>query len=106
MYVLSRSQLSPTSGIPGIDSSPMQVEWDAIIPGPTVSIPSNSQFISVQPEFQSDATLSPAVKQNKVRKYTKKDWDAHELEITTMYKNCTLESVIQFMREHHGLDAT
>ncbi|OBT47133.1 hypothetical protein VE00_03127 [Pseudogymnoascus sp. WSF 3629] len=48
----------------------------------------------------------PAGRQNETRKYTTRDWDAQRLEITRLYDNGTLESVMKFMRDRHRLDAT
>jgi hypothetical protein len=50
--------------------------------------------------------LPPATQQNKIRKYSREDWNAQRPEITRLYENGTLESVMKFMRERYGLDAT
>ena len=84
--------------------SPMGVHWEAVMPQATFSVPSNNQ--PAQPQPQCHAMLPPASQQSKIRKYSPKDWDAQRPEITRLYENDTLESVMKFMRERYGLDAT
>jgi hypothetical protein len=50
--------------------------------------------------------IPPADGPKELRKYTVEDWDAHKSEITRLYNDNTLESVRDFMRKQHGLDAT
>jgi hypothetical protein len=50
--------------------------------------------------------LPPATQQKKTRKYSREDWNAQRSEITRLYESGTLESVMNFMRERYGLDAT
>jgi len=50
--------------------------------------------------------LPPASQQNDIRKYTPEDWNVQRSEITRLYENDTLGSVMKFMRERYGLDAT
>ena len=45
-------------------------------------------------------------RQNVARKYTADDWEEHRAEIASLYENGTLESVIQFMNQRYGLEAT
>jgi hypothetical protein len=58
------------------------------------------------PQPQLHAMLPPGSKQNKARKYTAKDWDEQRPEIIRLYKSNTLNSVVETMRDRHGLDAT
>jgi hypothetical protein len=90
----------------GIDSPSNEAHWAAFVPPVTFPIPSDNQ--SAQSELQSQlyAMFPPASKQNKARKYTSKDWDTQRPEITRLYRNSTLENVMKFMRERHGLEAT
>ena len=67
-------------------------------------MPSTSQPLQLQPQLYTMAPL--AGRQNETRKYTTRDWDAQRLEITRLYDNGTLESVMKFMRDYHRLDAT
>ena len=67
------------------------------------SQPTQSQSPS-QPQFH--AILSSGSVQNETRKYTAEDWEKQRPEITRLYKNSTLNKVIEFMREQHGFDAT
>jgi len=76
------------------------------MPLATVSVPSNSQLAQPEPQSQLHAMSPLAGKQNKARKYSAKDWDAHRPEITRLYKDGTLRTVMEFMREKHGLNAT
>jgi hypothetical protein len=55
---------------------------------------------------QSDGIFPLSGKQNEARWYTEEDWDAQRREITKLYENNTLENVMKFMREQHGLKAT
>jgi hypothetical protein len=50
--------------------------------------------------------ILPADGPKELRKYTAEDWDAQRSEITRLYNDNTLESVRDFMRKQHGLDAT
>ena len=56
--------------------------------------------------FNSVMYLLPADGPKELRKYTTEDWDAQKSEITRLYNDNTLESVRDFMRKQHGLDAT
>jgi hypothetical protein len=56
--------------------------------------------------FDSAMFILPADGPKELRKYTAEDWDAHKSEITRLYNDNTLESVRDFMRKQHGLDAT
>lgn len=82
------------------------------MPLATFSIPLNNEPTQPQPQLQPQSQSQlhgmflPAGKQNKSRKYAPEDWDAQRPEITRLYENNTIESVIKFMRERHGLDAT
>jgi hypothetical protein len=58
----------------------------------------------VQP--QSDGVFPLSGKLNEARWYTDEDWNAQRPEITRLYENNTLENVMKFMREQHGLKAT
>jgi hypothetical protein len=44
--------------------------------------------------------------QNEARKYAAKDWEDRKPEIARLYESGTLESVMKFMREKYGFDAT
>jgi hypothetical protein len=59
-----------------------------------------------QPQPQLHAMLPPGSKQDKARKYTAKDWDEQRPEIIKLYESNTLNSVVEIMRDCHGLDAT
>jgi hypothetical protein len=50
--------------------------------------------------------LPPVSQQSEVRKYRAEEWNAWKPEITRLYENDTLQSVMKYMRERHGLDAT
>jgi Clr5 domain len=65
------------------------------------STPSNIDPAQPQPDgiFPLDG------KQNEARWYKEEDWDAQRPEITRLYENNTLENVMKFMREQHGLKA-
>jgi hypothetical protein len=52
------------------------------------------------------AIFPKVAKHTTARKYTAKDWDAQRPETVRLYENGTLESVIIYMREQYGLDAT
>jgi hypothetical protein len=67
-------------------------------------LPTQHAYIEHQPQWYATHTL--AGEQKEARKYTAKDWDAQRSEILRLYKNGTLKSVMKFMRERHGLDAT
>jgi hypothetical protein len=88
--------------------SPMTVHREAALPPATFSVPSNSQPAQPQPQPQPQhyAMLPPASQQNDIRKYTPEDWNVQRSEITRLYENDTLGSVMKFMRERYGLDAT
>ena len=100
------------SHILGMDSLWNQAHWEAFMPPATMYIPSNNQptqpqiQLQLQPQPQLHAILPLGSKQNEARKYTAKDWDEQRLEITRLYENNTLNSVVEVMRERHGLDAT
>ena len=57
-----------------------------------------------QLQSQSHGMLPPAYKQE--RHFMKKDWNFQRPEITRLYENSTLASVIIFMRREYGLVAT
>jgi hypothetical protein len=70
-----------------------------------------NQAVSLRPtnepmqlQLQSQGILTPAYKQE--RNFTKKGWDSQRAEITRLYKNSTLASVVIFMRREYGLVAT
>ena len=44
--------------------------------------------------------------QSEARKCTAKDWEDMKSEIARLYESGTLESVMKFMREKYGFDAT
>jgi hypothetical protein len=50
--------------------------------------------------------LPPPSEQIKLRKYSREDWDIQRPEITRLYEDGTLDSVMKSMRERYGLDAT
>lgn len=80
------------------------VDWEAVMPQTTSSVPSSNQTLQPQPQYH---VMLPLVSQQSgIRKYKPKDWDAQRPEITKLYENDTLEGIIKFMRERHGLDAT
>ena len=85
-------------------ASPMGMHWEAVMPQETFSVPSSIH--SAQPQPQCHAMLPPASQQEKLRKYSREDWNDQRLEITRLYENGTLESVMKFMREQYRLDAT
>jgi hypothetical protein len=65
---------------------------------PSINKPAQPQLHSMSP---------PATKQNKARRCTARDLEAQRSEITKLWKNgYTLDRMIEFMREHHGLYAT
>jgi len=84
--------------------SPVGMHWEAIMAHETFSVPSSIQ--TAQPPPQYHAMLPPASQQEKLRKYSREDWNDQRREITRLYENGTLESVMKFMREQYGLDAT
>jgi hypothetical protein len=89
-----------------------QAHWDSLIPVTAIDTPWEYQPVQAQtqsqpqPQLQLHNMLPPGVKQNKARKYTVRDWEVQKSEITRLYENKTLKSVMDFMREQHGLDAT
>jgi hypothetical protein len=85
-----------------------QALWDCSIPVTAIYMPWDNQPVQpqTQPQLQLHDMLSLGVKQNKARKYTSEDWKAQKPEITRLYKSKTLNSVMEFMRDQHGLDAT
>jgi hypothetical protein len=97
-----------------MDSLWNEAHGEAFIPPATIYIPSNNQPARPQIQWQPQPQPQPQLhamfplgsKQNEARKYTVKDWDAQRPEITRQYENNTLSSVMEFMRERHGLDAT
>jgi hypothetical protein len=86
--------------------SPIAVHREAAMPPATFSMPSNSQHAQPQLQPQYYAMLPPANQQNEIRKYKPEDWKVQRPEITRLYENDTLGSVMKFMRERYGLDAT
>jgi hypothetical protein len=56
--------------------------------------------------FNSATFIQPADVPKELRKYTAEDWEAQKSEITRLYNDNTLESVRDFMKKQHGLDAT
>lgn len=97
---------SGISRILGMDSPWNQGHWEAFMLQPGFYIHPNNQPPQPEPQWQSHGMPPPAGKQNEARKYTVKDWDAQRLEIARLYEENTLESVREFMRKQHGLDAT
>ena len=101
-----------------MDSLWDQAHWEAFIPLATFYIPTDNQLAQPQtqlqplpqpppqPQHQLHAILPLGSKQNEARKYTVKDWEEQRLEITRLYASNTLNSVMEFMRERHRLDAT
>ena len=89
-----------------------QTHREASILPATIYMPSNNQparpqtHSQLQPQPQLHTMLPPGSKQNEARKYTTKDWDEQRSEITRLYESNTLNSVVELMRERHGLDAT
>ena len=69
-------------------------------------IPSDHQPVWLQSQPQLDATVPLDSEQNKARKYTMEDWETQRPEITRLYEENTLNSVMKLMKERHGLDAT
>ena len=93
----------------------MDSPWDSVHYEPLESLENFSQpFINQSPELeeeprrqdQSHDTSPCPIIQTEMRKYTAKDWDIQRPEITKLYGTETLETVMKFMREQHGLDAT
>ncbi|KAM3070358.1 hypothetical protein ACMFMG_010189 [Clarireedia jacksonii] len=72
----------------------------------TFHIPSHNQPVWPQPQPQLDAPVLLENEQSKARGYTAKDWEAQKQEITRLYENNTLDSIMRIMRERYGLDAT
>jgi hypothetical protein len=105
-----------------MDSLWNQAHWDSFMPVTAIYMPWDNQPVQeqtqsqpqpqppsqpqLQPQLQLHAVLPLGVKQNKARKYTAEDWEAQKPEITRLYENKTLKSVMDFMREQHGLGAT
>ena len=81
----------------------MGMHGETAIPQATISVPSNNQ--PAQPQPQRHAMLPPASQRSEIRKYRPEDWDAQRQEITMLYENDTLESVMELMRERYGLYA-
>jgi len=91
-----------------MDSLWDQAQWVAFIPSIPIYIPLNNQPERPQPQPQPQLhTVFPLDgTQSEAQKYTVEDWEAQRLEITRLYENNALYSVMKFMRERHGLDAT
>ena len=95
-----------------MDSLWNQTLNEAFIPPAAINIFSNNQPAlsqwQLQPQLQPQlyAMFPPGINQNEARKYTARDWDEQRPEITRLYENNTLNGVMEYMREQHGLDAT
>jgi Clr5 domain len=85
--------------------SPSNQEYSETFTPPTCfSKTPNDQPVQPQPHIY---TISPvASKQAALREFIALDWDVQKTEIARLYENNTLGSVMKFMREQHGLDAT
>ncbi|KAL5331249.1 hypothetical protein ACEPPN_000778 [Leptodophora sp. 'Broadleaf-Isolate-01'] len=70
------------------------------------SLPSNNRFTQPEPQSHVHTRPSLAGRQMEVRKYTTNDWNTHRAEITRLYEDETLPTLMEFMRQNHGLDAT
>ncbi|KAH9211156.1 hypothetical protein DL95DRAFT_412334 [Leptodontidium sp. 2 PMI_412] len=70
------------------------------------SLPSNNRFTQPEPQSHVHTRPSLAGRQMEVRKYTTNDWNTHRAEITRLYEDETLPTLMKFMRQNHGLDAT
>jgi hypothetical protein len=72
----------------------------------TIHIPSNNQPAWLQPQPQSDAAAPPGSERTEAKKFTAGDWETHEQEITRLYDENSLASIMKLMKERHGLEAT
>jgi hypothetical protein len=102
----SPTTLFPVDGKGLRDSGPSSfgLESHGLPPIPASS-PHSSECQAPQ-QFPGDATHGSQPSPKGLRRYTEKDWDAQKSEITRLYNDNTLESVRDFMRKQHGLDAT
>jgi hypothetical protein len=90
-----------------MDSQWNHTELVGYMPVPaSFSIPSNNQFAQPEPQSYVHTRPSLVARQTEVRKYTATDWNTHRAEITRLYEENTLPTVMKFMREKYGLDAT
>ncbi|PQE15996.1 kinesin light chain protein [Rutstroemia sp. NJR-2017a WRK4] len=72
----------------------------------TIRIPSNDQAARLQPQPQSVGSMQLGGEQTKAKKFTAGDWEAHEKEITRLYNKNSLVTIMNLMKERHGLEAT
>ena len=81
-----------------------QADREAFVPAANSNVPASSE--PAYSREQSHGMPTSTDKSHEARKYTAEDWESQRPEITRLYENGTLESVMKFMREQHGLDAT
>ena len=84
----------------------MQTYREAFVPSNTLGITPKMQTTQPQPRLQWQAPLLLAGVREKARQFTATDWEVHRLEITNLYENGTLESLMKYMRDKHGLQST
>jgi hypothetical protein len=72
----------------------------------TIHIPSNNQPAWLQPQPQPDAAAPLGSERTETKKFTARDWETHEQEITRLYDENSLPSIMKLMKERHGLEAT
>ncbi|CZR66775.1 uncharacterized protein PAC_16676 [Phialocephala subalpina] len=90
----------------GVDFGEREQSNQAGIDPDRVGNPASNLLEQSAPLFSSHTVLPPTARPNVPRKYTAEDWIVQKSEIIRLYNNNTLGRIRNFMREHHGLDAT
>ena len=81
-----------------------QADREAFVPAANSNVPAGSE--PAYSQEQSHGMPTSTDKPHEARKYTAKDWESQRPEITRLYEENTLDVVMKFMREKHGLYAT